>query len=54
LAATAALHLGEPWAHVFLGDRSGGDKIDGWYLDTGTTHHMTKRREFFFELDFNV
>jgi len=35
-APTAAvlLHLDESRAHVFLGNGSGGDKIDGWYLDT--------------------
>jgi hypothetical protein len=27
---------------------------DGWYLDTGATHHMTGRREFFSDLDFDV
>ena len=27
---------------------------DGWCLDTGATHHMTGRREFFAELDSNV
>jgi hypothetical protein len=49
-----ALHLDEPWAHVFLDNGSDGDKIDGWYLDTGATHHMTGQREFFFEFDFDV
>ena len=53
-AATALLHLDEPQAHVFLGNGSGGNKIDRWYLDTGATHHMTKRREFFSELDTGV
>jgi hypothetical protein len=28
--------------------------IQGWCLDTGTTHHMTGRREFFIELDSSV
>jgi hypothetical protein len=31
----------EPKAHTLLGDGSGDDKIDGWCLDTGATHHMT-------------
>jgi len=53
-AAAALLHLDEPRAHVFLGNGSRGDKIDGWYLDTGATHHMTGRREFFSELDSGV
>ena len=54
LAAAALLHLNEPRAHVFLVNGSGGDKIDGWYLDTGATHHMTGRREFYSELDSDV
>ena len=28
--------------------------MDGWCLDTGATHHMTGRREFFTELDSSV
>jgi hypothetical protein len=51
---TPSLHLDEPRAHVFLGNGSGGDKIDEWYLDTGATHHMIGRREFFSELDSGV
>jgi len=53
-AAAALLHLDEPRAHGFHGNGSGGDKIDGWYLDTGATHHMTGRQEFFSELDSDV
>ena len=49
----AALHLDEPRAHVFLGNGS-GDKIDGWCLDTGATHHMTERWEFLSKLDSGV
>jgi len=52
--AAALLHLDEPKAHAFLGDGSGNDMTDGWCLDTGATHHMTGRREFFAELDSNV
>ncbi|WVZ63766.1 LOW QUALITY PROTEIN: hypothetical protein U9M48_013373 [Paspalum notatum var. saurae] len=48
------LHLDEPKAHAFLGDGSSDDKADGWCLDTGATHHMTGRREFFTELDSTV
>ena len=51
-AAAALLHLDEPKAHALLGDSSGNDKTDGWCLDTGATHHMTGRQEFFTELDF--
>jgi hypothetical protein len=53
-AAAALLHLDELRAHTLLGDGSSNDKTDGWYLDTGATHHMTGRREFFIELDSNV
>ena len=52
--AAALLHIEEPKAHALLGDGSSNDKIDGWCLDTGATHHMTGRREFFTELDSNV
>jgi hypothetical protein len=53
-AATALLHLDEPRAHALLGDGSSNDKTGGWCLDTGATHHMTGRREFFIELDSDV
>ncbi|CAO2193121.1 unnamed protein product [Urochloa humidicola] len=54
-AATALLHVDEPRARVFLGaDTSDDDKIDGWFLDSGATHHMTGRREFFSDLDTDV
>jgi hypothetical protein len=53
-AAAALLHLDEPQAHVFLSNGSSGDKIDGWYLDTGATHHMTGRWELFSELDSGI
>ena len=53
-ATAALLHLDEPKAHALLGDGSGNDKTDGWCLDTGATHHMTGRREFFTELETSV
>jgi hypothetical protein len=53
-AATALLHLDESWAHVFLSNGSGSDEIDRWYLDTGSTHHMTGQWEFFSKLDSDV
>jgi hypothetical protein len=40
-AIAALLHLDEPRAHALLGNSSSSDKIDGWCLDTGATHHMT-------------
>ena len=53
-ASSVHLHLDEPRAHVFLGKGIDDDKINGWYLDTGATHHMTGRREFFSDLDSGV
>jgi hypothetical protein len=53
-AAAALLHLDEPRAHTLLNDGSSSDKTDGWCLDTGATHHMTGRWEFFTELDSDV
>jgi hypothetical protein len=49
-----ALHLDEPRAYALLGDGSSNDKTDGWCLDTGATHHITGRREFYTELDSDV
>jgi hypothetical protein len=53
-AAATLLHLDEPRAHAILGNGSSNDKTDGWCLDTGATHHMTGRQEFFTELDSEV
>jgi hypothetical protein len=53
-ATAAFLHLDEPKVLVSLCNSSSNDKADGWYLDTGATHHMTGRREFFTELDPSV
>jgi hypothetical protein len=52
--AMALLHLDEPRAHAVLGDGSSNDKTAGWCLDTGATHHMTGRWEFFTEFDSDV
>ena len=54
LAAAALLHLEEPKAHAILDDSSGNDKTDGWCLDTGATHHMIDRQEFFTELNSSI
>jgi hypothetical protein len=53
-ATVALLYFDEPRAHALLGDGCSNDKTDGWCLDTGATHHMTSRREFFTELDSDV
>jgi hypothetical protein len=37
------LHLDDPRAHVFLGSGGDNEQIEGWYLDTGATSHMTGR-----------
>jgi hypothetical protein len=52
--ANADLDLNEPRARAFLNTGSGEDKLDGWYLDSGATHHMTGRRELFSDLDTTV
>jgi hypothetical protein len=44
----------KPRAYALLGDGSSSDKTYGWCLDTGATHDMTGRREFFTELDSDV
>ena len=51
-AKNADLDLHEPKASAFLDIGSGvSDKLDGWYLDSGATHHMTGCRELFTDLD---
>jgi hypothetical protein len=54
LTTAALLHLDESRAHTLLDDGSSNDKTDGWCLNTGTTHHMIGRQEFFTELDSDV
>ena len=53
-AGSTHVHLDEPLAHAFLSKGADDDKIDGWYLDTGATHHMIGRREFFSDLDSDM
>lgn len=52
--ASLLLHIDEPRAHAFHGSCLDDEKIDRWYLDTGATHHMTKRQEYFSDLDSTV
>ena len=40
-------------AHAFL-NNDNEDMLNGWYLDSGATHHMTGRRELFSDLDTTV
>jgi hypothetical protein len=39
LTSSALLHINESCTQAFLS--SDDDKLEGWYLDSGTTHHMT-------------
>ena len=42
------LDFEEPRACAYLDIGSGdAEKMDGWYLDSGATHHMTGCRELF-------
>jgi hypothetical protein len=52
--AAANLHIDESRARAFLGTGTGEEKLDGWYLDSSATHHMTGRHELFSDLDFSV
>jgi hypothetical protein len=46
------VHLDETKAQAFLGTTSSADdRLEGWYLDTSSTNHMTGRDEVFSELD---
>jgi hypothetical protein len=46
------VHLNETKAQAFLGTScSDDDHLEGWYLDMGTTNHMTGRGNVFSELD---
>jgi hypothetical protein len=49
------VHLDETKAQVFLGTScSDDDHLEGWYLDTDATNHMTGRGNVFSELDWAV
>jgi hypothetical protein len=52
--ADADLDLNEPRARAFLNTGSSEDKLDGWYLDSGATHHMIGRCELFSDLNTTV
>ena len=49
----ADVDISEPRARAFL-NNGGEDMLNGWYLDSGATHHMTGRRELFSDLDTSV
>jgi hypothetical protein len=47
------VELSKPRACAYLGvDEKEVDS--GWYLDSGATHHMTGRQEFFADLNTDV
>ncbi|XP_034598438.1 uncharacterized protein [Setaria viridis] len=43
-----------PRTHISLGDGTSDDKIDSLFLDSGASHHMTGRREYFSDLNVDV
>lgn len=47
----APLHIAEPRAQALLIIDDDGDRLEGWYLGTGATNHMTGRCDVFAELD---
>lgn len=50
--APDSVHLKEPHAQAFLGAADNDvEHLDGWYLDTGATNHMTCHVEVFSDLD---
>jgi hypothetical protein len=48
------LHIEEPKAKAYLGTSSDDERIEGWYLDTGATNHMTGHGDAFAEIDRTV
>ena len=49
-----SVHLDETRARVFLGEADDSKKMEGWYLDTGASNHMTGCRDAFSEPDHSV
>jgi hypothetical protein len=45
------LHFHEPKVYVFLSSDGDDKHMEGWYLDTGTMSHLTRRAEAFSELN---
>jgi hypothetical protein len=48
------LHIDEPKAKAYLGTSSDDERIEGWYLDTGATNHMTGHGDAFAEIDRTI
>jgi hypothetical protein len=49
--ATMTTCIEEPQAQAYLGKGGDNEWIEGWYLDTGVTNHMTGRCDVFSHLD---
>jgi hypothetical protein len=54
LTSSALLHIDEPHMRAFHDDDSDDDKLEGWYLNSGATHHMIGCVGHFADLDLNV
>ena len=48
------LHIDEPKAKAYLATSSDEERIEGWYLDTGATNHMTGCSDVFAKIDRTV
>ena len=48
------VHLDEPRAQALLGSTDDTERVEGWYLDTGASNHMTGRLDVFSNLDRSV
>jgi hypothetical protein len=54
LTSSALLHIDELCTQAFLSDGSDDDKLEGWHLDSGATHHMTGFVEHFTDQNRSV
>ncbi|CAN6200243.1 unnamed protein product [Urochloa humidicola] len=48
------LHLDESRAQALLGSTDDTERLEGWYLDTGASNHMSGRLDVFSDLDRSV
>jgi hypothetical protein len=51
MMATMSTYIEEPGAQAYLGKGREDELMEGWYLDTGATNHMTGRSDVFSHLD---
>jgi hypothetical protein len=54
LTSLILLHIDEPRVHAFLSNGSDDDKLEGWYLNSGATHHMIGHVGHFSDLDHSI